>query len=47
MPGIRSTPPDEADVRFTVSIADVRRRSDLADYTGELQLDADIRITDS
>jgi hypothetical protein len=46
MPGIASTTPDEADVRFTISITDVRRRADLADYTGELQFDASIRITD-
>jgi hypothetical protein len=46
LPGIGSTPADEADVRFTVSVTDVRRRSDLADYTGQLQLDTEIRITD-
>jgi hypothetical protein len=30
--------PDEADVVFTVSITDVRLKSDLSDYTGELEL---------
>ena len=46
LPGVSSTPADEADVRIVVSITDVRRRSDLTDYTGQLQLDADIRMTD-
>ena len=35
-----------ADVRFSVSATDVRRRSDLADYTGELQVAQALRITD-
>jgi hypothetical protein len=38
--------PDEADVVFTVSITDVRVRSDLSDYTGELELASVLRITD-
>jgi hypothetical protein len=38
--------PDEADVVFTVSITDVRLKSDLSDYTGELELAAVLRITD-
>jgi hypothetical protein len=33
-------------VRLAVSITDVRRRSDLSDYTGELQLTPRVRITD-
>ena len=44
--GIASTPADEADVRFTISISDVRSRADLSDYTGELQFDATLRATD-
>ncbi len=44
--GVPSTPADEADVRFTISIADVRNSADLSDYTGELQLDATLRTTD-
>ena len=35
-----------ADVRFTSSITDVRRKSDLADYTGELQARFPMQITD-
>jgi hypothetical protein len=35
-----------ADVRLDVSITDVRNKSDLSDYTGELQADAPLRITD-
>jgi hypothetical protein len=46
LPGNASTTADEADVRFTVSITDVRRRSDLADYTGQLQFAPSLRITD-
>ena len=38
--------PDEADVVFTASITDVRLKSDLSDYTGELELAAVLRITD-
>ena len=44
--GNPSTPEDEADVDLRVQITDVRRQSDLADYTGELQASAPIRITD-
>ena len=40
------TPADEANVAFTVSITDVRLKSDLSDYTGELELAAVLRITD-
>ena len=38
--------PDEADVTLQVSVSDVRRRSDLSDYPGQLQLSANRRITD-
>jgi hypothetical protein len=44
--GDPSTPADEADVSAVVSITDVRRRSDLADYTGQLRALLDLRITD-
>jgi hypothetical protein len=44
--GNSSTTADEADVRFVASITDVRRRSDLADYTGQLQVRPRLRITD-
>jgi glucose/arabinose dehydrogenase len=37
---------DEADVALHVTVSDVRRRSDLADYTGELRLSVSRRITD-
>ena len=44
--GDPSTPADEADVAVSVSLTDVRNKSDLSDYTGELQADAALRITD-
>ena len=34
------------DVRIAFSLTDVRRKSDLADYTGQLQVDQTLRITD-
>ena len=40
-------PADEADVNVTLSLTDVRKRSDLSDYTGQLQVDSLVRITDS
>ena len=46
MDGNPSTPADEADVRIDASITDVRRQTDLTDYTGELQGRLPIRITD-
>lgn len=46
IPGMGSTSADEADVRFTISVTDVRRRADLTDYTGQLQLDTSLRVTD-
>jgi Tol biopolymer transport system component len=39
-------PGPNADVRLDVSITDVRKKSDLDDYDGELQADASLRITD-
>ena len=44
--GDPGTPADEADVTLRVELTDVRRRSDLADYTGQLEARAPIRITD-
>ena len=44
--GDPGTPADEADVALRVSLTDVRRQSDLADYTGQLQASAATRITD-
>ena len=46
-PGLSSTPTiDEADVRMAISISDVRLRSDLTDYSGELETRLGLRITD-
>jgi hypothetical protein len=44
--GDPATVADEADVRIQASVTDVRKRSGLADYTGELQATATLRITD-
>ena len=44
--GIPATAADEADALVKMSITDVRRRSDLGDYTGQLQLDTSVRVTD-
>ena len=44
--GDTSTPANEADVMVDVSITDVRKQSDLSDYTGELQVNPVARITD-
>jgi hypothetical protein len=46
LPGNPATTADEADVRFVASITDVRRKSDLTDYTGQLQVNPSLRITD-
>ena len=46
-PGNSSTPADEADVRITTSITDVRKKSDLSDYTGQVQTVLNLRLTDS
>jgi Tol biopolymer transport system component len=37
---------DDADVRFTFRLTDVRHQDTLADYTGELQVVSVVRITD-
>jgi spore coat protein A, manganese oxidase len=44
--GDAGTPADEADVRVNVAVSDVRRKADLADYTGELLTRLPVRITD-
>jgi serine protease AprX len=44
--GDPGTPADEADVAVTVRASDVRRKTTLADYTGELQARLDLRLTD-
>jgi hypothetical protein len=44
--GNAGTPADEADARFVVSMTDVRNKTGLADYAGQLQLDTTLRITD-
>jgi hypothetical protein len=44
--GNASTPADEADMTIQVSLTDVRKKSDLSDYTGQLQLLPTLRITD-
>ncbi len=46
-PGLTATPNvDEADVLMEVSLTDVRNQGSLTDYTGELQVNAPLRITD-
>jgi hypothetical protein len=44
--GDPSTPADEADVRLALNATDVRVRSDLSDYTGEVTVATTVRITD-
>ena len=44
--GNPGTSADEADVRVTVNITDVRWASDISDYTGELRAILPLRITD-
>jgi hypothetical protein len=44
--GTPSTPADEADVAITVNVTDVRLRSSLDDYAGELAGQLSLRITD-
>ena len=45
-PGNPATVADEADVRIRMTATDVRNRSDLRDYAGELRLAHALRITD-
>ena len=44
--GNASTPADEADLRITTSLSDVRNAADLSDYTGELSAVLNVRLTD-
>ena len=46
-PGDPATPADEADVIFVVELSDVRESPTLADYTGELEAEVGLRITDA
>jgi hypothetical protein len=46
VPGNASTAADEANVNYRVSITDVRAKSDLSDYSGQLELRPTVRITD-
>lgn len=46
VPGDIATAADEADTRITTSITDVRRKSNLSDYTGEVQTVLSVRLTD-
>jgi hypothetical protein len=46
VPGDRSTPGNEADVAVQVGLTDVRRKRDLSDYAGQLELRDVVRITD-
>ena len=36
----------QSDVKITVSLTDVRKKSDFSDYAGELQVDQTLRLTD-
>ena len=44
--GDSGTPADEADVQLVSTITDVRKKSDLTDYTGQLQARLALRLTD-
>src|SRR6185437_16728883 len=44
-PGTAANPADDADVKMTISVKDVRMK-DLSDYAGELQVTSSRRITD-
>jgi phosphatidylinositol-3-phosphatase len=46
IPGNTSTPANEADARLVFQVTDVRRQSDLQDYTGQVLVDQSLRITD-
>jgi hypothetical protein len=45
-PGDPTMHADEADIRLTLDVTDVRRKRDLADYGGILLVPLDIRLTD-
>jgi hypothetical protein len=44
--GDSSTAADEADAKLTLDVSDVRNKSGLGDYAGELQVRLDLRVTD-
>jgi hypothetical protein len=44
--GNSSTPANEADVGLALSVTDVRNKSDLSDYAGQLKVSLGLRITD-
>jgi len=44
--GDPATPEDEADVALTAQVSDVRERTSLLDYLGQLQLRAAVGLTD-
>jgi hypothetical protein len=44
--GNTATPADEADVRVRVNVTDVRNKTGLGDYAGQLKLVQDLRLTD-
>jgi hypothetical protein len=44
--GNTNTLADEADMRITTNISDVRKKSDLTDYTGQVQTSVSLRTTD-
>jgi hypothetical protein len=44
--GNENTPADEADVRVLANVTDVRNKTGLGDYTGQLRLVGTLRITD-
>jgi WD40-like Beta Propeller Repeat len=46
IPGNPATPADEADVALQIAMRDIRNKSDLSDYTGEVQVTSNLRITD-
>ena len=46
LPGTSGNPADDADATLTLDLKDVRRKSDLGDYTGEVQVNTTVRITD-
>jgi acyl-homoserine lactone acylase PvdQ len=45
-PGNPSTPADEADVNLLFNLTDVRKRTDLSDYSGQLEIHSVVRVTD-
>jgi hypothetical protein len=46
LPGDPNTAGDQADIRLQASLTDVRLKSNLSDYAGELRVTVVLRITD-